>query len=294
MMVVGITYRYVLEKSRIYVVYFLIIISVMFQYSNNVFWKNHWENQLRLFWQLTWRAPQLKPDTVAMALQPDGYLFREDEDFYAPVNLIYYPNKGSLYILSEVFNDFTIRNILFQEKTYSSYRTIRYKREFSQLLVISNTNSSTCVHIIDGKKPEFIDNKSPIIRLTAPFSRIDQIITQGDLQVPPFNPFGTEPEHDWCYYYQSANLSRQKQDWSEVIKLRDEAKEKGYFPTDPSEWMPFIEAYAVKNQLDEATDLILDVRNDQTVWMNICQNYDGLHRELSKWEVDLQQKLCSD
>lgn len=293
MIVVGITYRFVNEKGRTTFLYFLIFISVLFNFSNNVYWKNHWENQLRLYWQLVWRAPQLKPDTVGMALQPEGYLFREDEDFYAPVNLIYYPDEGSLYILSDVFNDQTIRNILFQETTYHSYRTVRYKRVFSQLLVISNTNPSTCVHIIDGQKPELIEGESPIIRLTAPFSQIDQIMTNYESQIPPTNPFGKEPEHDWCYFYQKANLARQKGDWMEVMSLFDEASINGYLPNDSSEWMPFIEAYAVTGQLEKASELIEKVRNNTTVWMNICQNYDGTKHELSDWEINLENVLCS-
>ena len=294
MLVVGFTYHFVHEKARTKVIYFLIFISILFQFSNNYYWKTHWDNQLKLFWQLTWRAPQLKPDTVGMALQPSGYLFREDEDFYAPVNLIYYPDKGSLYIISDVFNDETVRNILFQERTYRSYRTIRYKRVFSQLLLISNTNPSTCVHIIDGQKPELIAGESPIIRLTAPFSQIDQIMTNYESQVPPSNPFGKEPEHEWCYFYQKANLARQKQEWSEIINLREDAQKNKYFPADPSEWMPFIEAYAITNQLDLASEMILDVRNNQTVRLNICKNYDGSNRVLSEWEVSLDKVLCTD
>ncbi len=248
--------------------------SIMFNISNSVFWRNNWDSQRKLFWQLAWRAPQIEPGTVGLVQQPKGYLFREDEDFYAPANLIYYPSSGSFQIVSEVFNVETARNIIFRETTYRNYRSVEFTRDFNNSLIISNSSENACVHIIDGRKPELSANEIALVRLVAPYSNINQIIPSGTSPIPPKNPFGKEPEHDWCYFYQKANLARQNGDWNEVISLADEASFNGFYPGDPSEWMPFIEAYAVMDHLENASELIQEVRNNPTVWLNICQNYD--------------------
>ena len=81
---------------------------------------------------MSWRAPQIKPETVLLVLQPEGYLFREDEDVYAPANLIYYPNSEFLHIYSEVLSDATSADIIFQRETFRNYRTFQFVREFDQ------------------------------------------------------------------------------------------------------------------------------------------------------------------
>jgi hypothetical protein len=292
MLVVGLANLIFTEKIKVISIYFLIFISILFNISNSVIWKNNWESQRKLFWQLAWRAPQIESGTVGVVQQPKGYLFREDEDFYAPANLIYYPSAGSLQIVSEVFNVDTARNIIFQETTYRNYRSVQFTRDFKNLLIISNSSQNACVHIIDGGKPELSANEIALVRLVASYSNIAQIIPNGTSPIIPENPFGKEPEHDWCYFYQKANLARQKGDWTEVLNLANDASLMGFLPGDPSEWMPFIEAYAVTDQLNKASDLIQDVRNNTTVWMNICQNYDGDKRNLTNWEVRLNEQLC--
>lgn len=292
MVVVGSANLFLNEKTKNILIYSLIFISILFNISNSVIWKNNWESQRKLFWQLSWRAPQIESGTVGLVQQPKGFLFREDEDFYAPANLIYYPDAGSLQIVSEVFNDDTARNILFRETTYRNYRSVQFTRDYNNSLIISNSSQNACVHFIDGKKPELFANETALVRLVASYSNIDQIIPEGESAIPPKNPFGVEPEHDWCYFYQKANLARQKGDWMQVLSLGNEAQQKGFFPGDSSEWMPFIEAYAETDQLEKASELIQDVRNNPTVWMNICQNYDGAKRNLTNWEVRLSERLC--
>ena len=43
---------------------------------------------------------------------------------------------------------------------------------------------------------------------------------------PPAQPpylLGPEPEHDWCYYFEKAELARQQADWQQVAMLGDQA-----------------------------------------------------------------------
>jgi hypothetical protein len=85
-------------------------------------------------------------------------------------------------------------------------------------------------------------------------------------------PFLKEPKHAWCYYYTKAELARQKKDWQEVIRLMDKAKAAGYRPTDPLEWLPYIEAQAVTGDLDAAKKMSVKLLADEKrINQGLCQ-----------------------
>jgi hypothetical protein len=69
--------------------------------------------------------------------------------------------------------------------------------------------------------------------------------------------FGTEPERTWCYYFQKADLARQREDWSAVADLGKQASRLGFEPNNPFEWMPFIEGYGHTGEWEQAEALSL-------------------------------------
>jgi hypothetical protein len=73
---------------------------------------------------------------------------------------------------------------------------------------------------------------------------LDSVIDSDAQPVPPYSIFGNEPEHDWCFYYQKADLARQRGDWQEVVRLGEEAEKLGLHPNDQIELMPFLQAHA--------------------------------------------------
>ena len=69
---------------------------------------------------------------------------------------------------------------------------------------------------------------------------------------PPSEFFGEDLEHNWCYYYQKAELAAQLGAWQRVAELGDEAESRGFSPGNPHEWLPFIEGYAHSGLWDQA------------------------------------------
>jgi len=67
--------------------------------------------------------------------------------------------------------------------------------------------------------------------------------------------FGPEPEHNWCYFFEKADLAKAQGQWSEVLDLRKEAQRGGFRPINPAENTPFIEAYLNLGEMDEALNL---------------------------------------
>jgi hypothetical protein len=88
------------------------------------------------------------------------------------------------------------------------------------------------------------------------FSNTDLIVRSSNFTAAlPTSIFGSEPQHDWCYYYQKADLARQFKDWHQIGELGDEARAKGLSPADKSEWLLFITAYERIGRHGDATQL---------------------------------------
>jgi len=92
------------------------------------------------------------------------------------------------------------------------------------------------------------------------------------MPVMPEGLFGKEPPHTWCYFYEKAELARQAGDWELVARLGDEAINQGYAPSDPYEWLPFIEAYALSDDLKQAGQLSREAfASDGKPGTGLCQ-----------------------
>jgi hypothetical protein len=99
-----------------------------------------------------------------------------------------------------------------------------------------------------------------------PLSNMDQVIPNPENPAhPPAIIFGEEPPHQWCYYFEKADLARADDDWAEVARLGDEAFAVPFYPNNLSEYLPFIEAYARLGRMKEAKKLTLKTSNQMPV-----------------------------
>jgi hypothetical protein len=221
----------------------LIVIAIVTQINNTIYYRDDWTVQRNYWWQVTWRAPQFQQGTVLMFDLPNPYYFAEDEEIYAPANYIYFPQPNNFHIYSEVINPDTTIELATHAVSQRDFRGISFPRDFSHAVIASMDVEGGCVHVYDSKQLEISNLNTPINNLAAAYSNIDQIVTTGNAPTPPADVFGSEPAHTWCYYYQKASLARQQHDWAEVARLGDEAIAKDLNAYDPLEWVPFMEGY---------------------------------------------------
>jgi len=221
----------------------LIGISVTTQILNADNWGRYWDFQRGMWWQLTWRAPDIQDNTLVMSYSTDGFNPEQDYEIWGPLNLIYNPGPAKApAIQAEVLNSDTAYSILKKEVKNNRVRDIRLHRDFNNLLLTSISPVSSCLHIIDGFLPVYSESESLLVRQVGTYSHVDRIIPTGTSPVLPTVIFGPEPAHDWCYYYQKASLARQGGDWEEIGRLYDEVLKLGLETDDKSEVIPFFEA----------------------------------------------------
>ena len=154
---------------------------------------------------------------------------------------------------------------------------IEFYRDYDDILILSYPSFGSCLHVIDGRRIELPRSASSVIRNIGRYSKIERVIVDGPQSRPPESIFGTEPEHNWCYYYQKASLARQAEDWIEVGRLANEVDRLGLRPSDRSEWMPFLEGYVNLERDKDAKEIANLIRQKEPIRHDLC---DHLNPEL--------------
>ena len=234
----------------------LIGISVTAQILNADTWARYWEFQRQMWWQMTWRAPDIQDDTLVMTYSAEEFNPEQDYEIWGPLNLIYNPEPAKTpAIQAEVLNSDTAYDVLKKEVRNNRVRDIRLHRDFNNLLLISMSPMSSCLHVIDGTLPVYSESETLLLRQIGEYSRVDRILPTGSSPTPPASIFGEEPERGWCYMYQRASLARQTGDWEEIARLYDESVEQGLETDDKAEIIPFFEALVNVGRIEDARSL---------------------------------------
>ena len=259
---------------RKWILIVLIGISVSTQVLNAGDWAQLWDYQRETWWQLTWRAPDIKDDSMVMAYFPDGYRLQQDYEAWGPLNIIYRPGPAEApAIQSEVLNSDTSYDILKFNVRDNRDRDIKLHRDFNNLLLISLPSSVSCIHVIDGTLPVYSESETLTVQQVGTYSHVDRIIPTGTAPIPPAQIFGPEPERSWCYYYQKASLARQTGNWAEIGKLYDQANALKLEASDKSELIPFFEALINLGRLDDAKALFnKDIKGRAKMRFPLCES----------------------
>lgn len=279
---------------RGYILAGLIFISIFTHFSNAVYFKDFWTVQRQTWWQLSWRAPDIQDETTLIVSLPSAYRLAEGYEAWGPANLIYRPESQEIRIPAEVLNDETLLRMLKQEKFGKTFRRVSYTIDFQKSLLLSMTGTNACLHVLDAERGEISEYENASIRLLTPFSNENFIVPQGSSPVLREDVFGSEPDHGWCFYYQKASLARQQENWEEVVRLGDEAREKGLTTQDISEWMPFYEGYAHQGRMDDANEIGSYLREDEEFISLYCIHANSLPEPVEKIEKFIRINICGE
>ncbi len=216
-----------------------------------------WQSQKNLFWQMTWRAPGLKPGTLV--LMNEELAFNADNSISAPLNGIYassYRDNKIDYVLLYPTNRLNSSLSALQPNipVHYDYLAGVFDGNTSNALAFYYDPPS-CLRLLDpilDADNRFIRDES-LMREASALSNPDQILRDARAVMPKI--YGSEPEHGWCYYFQKADLARQFSDWEEVGKLGNQAFKLNDSPNNPVERFVFIEGYAHVGNWKRALEL---------------------------------------
>ncbi|RPJ52239.1 MAG: hypothetical protein EHM21_00700 [Chloroflexi bacterium] len=209
------------------------------------------EEIINTFWhQVAWRAPGIRPGATLAVAYPSVNYGEDVDAVNGPANFIYFPEQTNqlparypLYALEQA--DWTGKDVLGGGEKTAGYRTHYGQLNFDDLLVISQPTEDACVRVIDQRWPWFSYNDDNTILLVGQNSNIENVLTGFAPKQLPASIFGPESDHNWCYYFAKAGLALQMEDWNKIVQLGDEALQKKLHPQEQTEWIPFLQAYAV-------------------------------------------------
>lgn len=217
-----------------------------------------WEKQVNFFRQLYLRAPGLEPGTAILS----------GEEF-----LIFMGNYATSYGIDLIYEN-EIHNVEKARKSdYWVFSLAEFPSELDEhlqgtpfsigtdnptpragisfqgepegsIVILFEPEIGHCLWVM---RPEYADYKA----LSQPMRQLSSISFIDRIKNAPENPDSfllkylyTNPEKDWCYYYQKADLANQYEEWDEVVRLWETAGKNELKPENGFELLPFIEAFA--------------------------------------------------
>jgi len=264
------------QRAKITVVCVFLALAVHTNLYTAKRYQLSWERQQTFYWQLFWRAPYIQPGTAFIA---DGEIFPYVGRYSTSMGItLLYPTVSDPQNVPYWFFDyweglFRIPDELVKGRTITEgIRNYSFSGDSKNALLINFVpEASRCLEIFSPQDVDLKEMPQPLKGL-AGISNLQRIARTPliDGWLPPKVVFGSEPRHEWCYYYQKAELARQYQDWGEVVRLLQVATQKGFSPNDDREYLGFIDAYIKLGMYDQATDLTMKVKGSTK------KNDDGL------------------
>lgn len=225
-----------------------------YRYETNYRWS--WEKQAQMFWQMKWRAPDLqRPTTVYGQGSIISYLGSWATT--SAVSQLYGPARDPWYYdfwyrdVTKINVDTDLQN---KDPMQFGVDSIRYAAPADSGLVIDfEPDKLQCLWVLgpQDKTNPYLSDKLAQARA---LSNLNQVLPDAGLSPDPAI-FGREPAHDWCYFYEKADLARQQQDWGKVVSLWQQAAKQGKHPHVGVEYGAFIEGFAHTGDWSTALDL---------------------------------------
>lgn len=201
----------------------------------------------QFWWQVSWRAPSIQAGTTLVVIYPDVIYAEGSDIVWGPANFVYYPqSQSNLPILVPLpaarMESDLLTNVQTGQELKQVYIVVNFFHyRFDDILVVTQPVGS-CVHVMDSRWPAIAPSEGGTLAELAGYSRVENILASGSDPILQEEIFGREPAREWCYYFQQADWARQQGDWKRVAALGMEAGQKGYIPSDPLEWIPFLQA----------------------------------------------------
>jgi hypothetical protein len=238
------------------------------------------------FWQqVIWRAPDIRSGATLVVTYPGINYLDGNDVVWGPANFIYYPEKqGRMPVdiplpASRLEQD-SILQIINGNKSFEQtdlvIKFVHTVTDYKNQLIITQPSQNSCVHALDPRWPDLSIHDQPFIHAAYQNSKIENILVDGDFHELPVYGFDIELPHEWCYYYQKADLARQQGGWEEVARLGDEAQKLNLNPDDQVEWMPFLQAYAFLGKDKQVKVLSTRINTEPFYRQLACKNLNAM------------------
>ena len=250
---IGVLFYLIPNQKKAAVVFSVLIalgVGMQLHMSNEFRWD--WERQTRLYWQLYWRAPALAPNT-ALLTNKSATSYATTYPIAYAVNILYEDEPLSMqpdYWWFEIYESNLYKStdeLVAGGEISKDFHHVTFETNASNSLLVnipSAEETDRCIWILT---PQDVHNKEidAAMQELSALSNTSRIITDAS-QIPSTAPFGNEPQAGWCTYFQKASLAAQQEDWDEVMRLYQQAKNRDLSSLYGYEYWPFLTAAAAQ------------------------------------------------
>ena len=267
--------------------YMTALLLVSFSAGRHFLWSvdymRDWQSQKNLFWQMSWRVPGLRPGTIVMMNEELEYY--ADNSIGAALNWIYAPDNRSSRVDYALF--YPTNRLGGTLKSIEPGLPIKFEYYFGQFE--GNTSDTlafyysppACLRLLDPDIDPYnrLIPEDTYMRDVAQFSNPALVLFEQVAEMPVI--YAPEPVHNWCYYFQQADLARQAGDWEQVAELGQIAFQLDDYPNEPLERFVFIEGYAHAGQWEKALEQsrISFTISKRYVGPLLCRLWERIERE---------------
>jgi hypothetical protein len=280
-----------LNWAKVAVISALLGLSVGAHFQNALVFQQDWTYQKDVFWQLFWRVPSLEANTALITTELP-ITHSTDNSLTAPVNWIYAQqplNKKlpylMLYLRQRVKTDF--HKLPNNQDIIRDYGTFHFSGSTDKIVLFFD-NYPGCLKVLHPKFDSLIPHLPLALKWSLPRVDLDLITSAAnETGSMPEEVFGVEPQHEWCYYFEKADLARQLENWEEMTQLGKEAFSFAESRKKASENLPFIQGYAYSGEWQRAEELTSETQIlDRSLQPMLCL----LWRDIVKNAPQSEQK----
>jgi hypothetical protein len=208
-----------------------------------------------LMYEIAWRAPSLKPDTLVVSTEQDISQFYTPSTLRTELNLIYPHDPESSYgwLFARDLADLVPTPV----QLNIPITVPMFTKDFN-----GNTDSAVVFQLSDHGCARFVDSSSSFISKEISDTSIQNISNEQNLVNVPDEQttldaslIGPEPAHRWCYYFEKSDLALQLNDYETVQKNYRIVIDQSLKPYYGYEWFPFIEGLARAGDWQSALSL---------------------------------------
>ncbi|HEY60600.1 MAG TPA: hypothetical protein G4N92_07970 [Anaerolineae bacterium] len=239
-------------------VFISFMVGAHFLYANS--YRHEWEQMKRMLWQITWRINSIQPDTLIISNELPLQMISENS-LSAIFNWMYSTNtaRGEIDYYCYFDEERFIREVGSLERPciHTSAHMIGTISSSNTHLLGLSFSPDTCVRVLDAGIDLYNPALPGFLKEVVYYSTFDtqQLLKEYEKNggvISNIAILGPQPAHEWCFYYQKAMQAYQQEHWIDTINEYNQAITLGYFPRDVIEWIPFVKAYALSGQVNEA------------------------------------------
>jgi hypothetical protein len=268
------------RRAQMILVALLVGFAVSRHFRLDDIFRRDWVTQQNFFWQMSWRIPELERGTILLANDlPVTYY--SDNSLTGPLNWIYSPpgEMNAILYFASIRVGKTLPGAEPGQPHQLYYIGPTFYGNTSNILVI-HYQPPGCFRVIDSEVEGNNRLLPPAVRDVARYSNQSVILLDGQNQLPG-QLYGSEPSHGWCYFFEKADLARQKGDWEQVVELGEAAFALDDHPNDPVERFVFIEGYAHVGDWEKAVELSTTSYKISRSYVGplLCKLWDRIERD---------------